>query len=711
MKIRALLPIPAFLVFLLLPTLLVIPQNALGAPDRVQEPSMGNQPLPGVGPAFSAYMVPFDFKQPGQFTVQIPWRLGPEATSCPLQVHAFMGYTWMLQEQIDLQVLGIDVEVNGEVLSFDAGPYTFSLNGDEQVIRKAGSKQPWWYRLYELPIRLFPPDQRSRVRVKIHRRGKSRRRFVPVPGVFGQSPDMRIDWKDSPYEGEEAGWFLFEIYRSSKALPSLTGFRSGDLHVHTEYTHHSFEYGGPIETYAAAAKAIGLDYATFTDHGHSFDSRENLEKFNQGATYPPFGPRQATELDAKWNEFVSRTRAISELPGRPFLGIVGTEVDVRAPSNDGHDYFCHALVYGHGKPIPAEGPNGIDVKIGPVKVRNGEKGRSGQADVFGADTLSLEGLLTDVVAGRFGDVYGPDSLVTYLSHPINKHDKFKENRVHIGHWWRWGFDDDPDELPRFYAEEAGRLRVSGFQVFNGNSIPYAEEIDPSIPYWDRILCDGLRMRPVRRNAIGGGSDTHGDLTSSSVRNSEPGLDYWRLSRKPDGDGFGTVRTLAACPDGLTAAGVLSALKHGQTVVTNGPAMLIGVDRNGDGKLIPGQDAIPSTRPGDEVRVDLGSPLKVNVVWNSTQEFGPVQEVRIVMGRPTGPEVVWRYRPAGQEGLEGAATVEIDAADLPEWVYLRGECVTREGQDVVKGERLIRRVERRAYTNPVWFQRGEGPGSW
>jgi hypothetical protein len=661
--------------------------------------------LAGTVWAGSAYMTLFDFHQPGEFTVGIPARLDPSATHCPLLVHGFFGYTWLLQEQIDLVIEGIDIEVNGKVLRLSEGPHTFTLAGDESIVRKAGSGRVWWYRIFDLPIDLFPVGRASTVYVKVHRSGRSRVAHLPVPPVFNRPPGMRIDAGESPYPDERPGWYRFSIYRSAAPLPSFPGLYSGDTHVHTEYTHSLPEYGGPLEMYAAAAKASGLDWATFTDHASAFDSAENLADFNRSSTFPPFQPRHATSPTAKWDELVRRTRVLAAAPGRRFVPIVGAEVDVRVPSNEGHDdYFCHLLVYGHARPIPAEGANGLDWRIAGVTLKRGERGASGRGDVYGADTLSLEGLLTGLAQGRFGDLYGAESLVACLAHPINRQDRFKPNPFHMGVWWRWGFDDEPDELPALYAPAPGRLGVSAFEIFNGNTVPYSVEVDPSVPYWDSILAEGLRMRPPRRNAIIGGTDSHGDFTSSPVRDSVVALSALHFFRKPDGDGFGTVRTLAACPRGLTEAGVLAAIRDGQSVVTNGPALVVGVDRDGDGQLVVGRDALPSTREGDEVAVDGTGTLDLDLAWRSTEEFGPVEEVRLVLGRSTGPRVVWSARPAGVEGFEGTARVGLAVGDLPEWSYARAECVTRSGLDVVKHGRLLRRVERRAYTNPVWVHR-------
>lgn len=652
----------------------------------------------------SANMTPLDFRQAGQFTVQVPWRIGPDAHSVPLLVHGYFGYVWFMQEQVDLLVRGVDVEVNGAPVRGD-GPHTFAFAGEEQVVRRAHSGRSFWYRLLELPVALFPVDRTSVVRVRIHRAGRG----ALVPPMFGRHPDMRVAPADSPYAGEAPAWFRFEVHRSAAPLPVLAGQAAGDTHVHTEYTHTQAEYGGPLEAYHRAAQAIGLDWATFTDHGACFDSAENLEKFNACSTYPPFAPRHGTALDSKWNEFVSRTRALAHSGSqRRFLGIVGIEADVRPPTTGPHDdYFCHLLVWGHGRVIPAEGANGIDWKVAGIPLRRGERGMSGTGDLYGADTPRLEPLLRDLSNGRYGRAYDAEPVV-YLAHPMNKQAEFTPNPLHIGVWWRWGFDDEPDELPALYAAAPGRLRVAGFQLLNGNSAPYGEEVDDGVAYWDRILCDGLRARPPVRTAVAGGSDSHGSLTSSSHRGSVVSLAALKYFRAADGDGFGASRTLAWCGASPSEAQVLEALANGRTVASNGPALGVGLDRDADGQLAPGADALPSTRPGDEIVAPAasagGSLVPITVQWRSTPEFGPVQEVRLILGRTSGSSVIWSARPDPAQALDGTTVIQLDAGTLPAWSYVRAECVTRKGEDVIRDGRLQRRRERRAYTSPVWISR-------
>jgi hypothetical protein len=643
----------------------------------------------------SANMTALDFRQAGQFTVQVPWRVGPSASSLPVVIHGFFGYTWFLQEQHDLLVRGVDVEVNGK------SAYTIGFSGGEEVVRPARSGRQWWYRVLELPLDLLPRDATSVVRVRIHRKGRSTT-GLPVPEMYDRLPDMRIDPAESPYPGEEAGWFRFEVYRSGQELPGFPGHYSGDTHVHTEYTHTQAEFGGPLEVYRRGAQSIGLDWATFTDHGGALDSKENLEAFNASSTHPPFGPRHGAGLDAKWNEFMTRTRQLASSPGRRFLGIIGTEADVRPPTSGAHDdYFNHLLVFGHAKAIPAEGANGVDWKIAGVPLRRGERGMSGLGDLYGEDTLRLERLLKDLACGRFGRAYGVDPVV-YLAHPINKQSYFQPNPLRIGVWWRWGYDDEPDELPALYQHAPGRLRVSGFQLMNGNFAPYTEEIDPGIPYYDGVLAQGLRARPPVRTALAAGSDAHGGLNSQSGRDSVVSLSAIKYFRSADGDGFGSSRTLVECPDGMTEPAVLDGLRHGRTTVTNGPALVVGHDVDGDGHLTAGRDRLPSTREGDEVEARADVPIRV--AWRSTPEFGAVEEVRLVLGRATGPTTLWTHRPGAAAGFEGAATVTVPLTELGAWSYVRAECVTRKGQDVIRKGKLMRRRERRAYTSPVWIRR-------
>ena len=85
-------------------------------------------------------------------------------------------------------------------------------------------------------------------------------------------------------------------------------------------------------------------------------------------------------------------------------------------------------------------------------------------------------------------------------------------------------------------------------------------------------------------------------------------------------------------------------------------------------------------------------------------------------------------------MGGKTMVTVSAGELPQWSYVRAECVTRSGEDVSlesngaapascldeialsdsdpalaegsveSGHRLLRRVERRAYSNPFWIQK-------
>jgi len=87
-------------------------------------------------------------------------------------------------------------------------------------------------------------------------------------------------------------------------------------------------------------------------------------------------------------------------------------------------------------------------------------------------------------------------------------------------------------------------------------------IEPWIADWRRLLIQNLN--PIRKIVITGGSDAHGDMNYSCSRTL---LDY-----ECNDNAAGKVRTLVYAP-GHNGNSVLSRLKKGNSIVTDGPVIL------------------------------------------------------------------------------------------------------------------------------------------
>lgn len=101
--------------------------------------------------------------------------------------------------------------------------------------------------------------------------------------------------------------------------------------------------------------------------------------------------------------------------------------------------------------------------------------------------------------------------------------------------------------------------------------------------------------------------------------------------------------------------VLDALRSGEFTVTDGPAMRIAIDVNGNGVIDDGD--VPM---GGDFEV-VGDSASLLVEWRSTPEFGPVREIHVYVGAQAGSHEGVVYAPQGH-GTGGAAPcVE---SDLP-----------------------------------------------
>ncbi|MDQ3565049.1 MAG: hypothetical protein M3436_13220 [Pseudomonadota bacterium] len=157
--------------------------------------------------------------------------------------------------------------------------------------------------------------------------------------------------------------------------------------------------------------------------------------------------------------------------------------------------------------------------------------------------------------------------------------------------------------------------------------------------WDRFLRKGLKPEETapltwlhkglpRKWFMGGGSDSHGDLNYR--RQGVPSLDRWCDSPVTD-TAIGRPRNLVLVSTPPTGGRysnrqVIDALRGGQFSVTNGPALRIGIDKNGNGKM----DDV-DLQMGATFEMFPGEHVPLLVEWKSTPEFGPIEEIDVYVG--------------------------------------------------------------------------------
>ncbi len=190
-------------------------------------------------------------------------------------------------------------------------------------------------------------------------------------------------------------------------------------------------------------------------------------------------------------------------------------------------------------------------------------------------------------------------------------------------------DDDPFRDPwRDYT-----LDFKGLEIWNGGNLP-----NEGLSKWKELLLNG------RKIFVEAGSDAHGDFNS----------------------GLGKSRTLVHSAT-FDNNGILSALKDGHSIMTNGPTVIFDI----------GGTNIGDTRDMSRGRINL------NVQWNSTPEFGTVKNIAIIKGIIGDREVVEKQ--IYPNSYSGSERITITSSQN---VYYRLEGISTNGNKV--------------YTNPIWI---------
>jgi hypothetical protein len=184
----------------------------------------------------------------------------------------------------------------------------------------------------------------------------------------------------------------------------------------------------------------------------------------------------------------------------------------------------------------------------------------------------------------------------------------------------------------------------------------------------------------------GGSDAHGDLNYAAYSNI--------LSSYATDNAMGKVQTVVHVPGSYgpgnlpPIADIMTAFRAGRSVVTDGPFLEIGLDRDDDGDWYEPADLMIA----DDGIADPTEYLPLKIRWASLPEFGPITSVRLIAGDGVGTSVLTTFDPDGSgQGYGGTATVDLSSFGLRGLHFLRAELLTTDGD-----------AGHRAYTNPIWI---------
>jgi hypothetical protein len=445
--------------------------------------------------------------------------------------------------------------------------------------------------------------------------------------------------------------FVLRTLLPEADLPRCPGWHYGDAHYHSEFTDNPYEYGGPLRVTAKAARALGLSWVTVTDHSYGLSRPKNDNE------------------EALGNRWQAYHKAISDMNTdyQDLLLVAAEEITVRE-----RVWGLHLLSFGNDF------------------VRD--------THVAGFGTLTMAEMFDKLIQS-------PDSNpgFIYAAHPSSSGYMWKDED------YATALDSDYanqfvglqlfNEKVQFSTKTArtmDRKHLAPFEMLgeDDRKRPWSEELRAGIrDHWvDRLLVPSLKAveqgKPLRKFFALAGSDCHMDFNLSF--RPHPAF----LIHHLNDNAFGKVRSLAYVPDDgsemLSEARLLSALRSGKVLLTDGPVVLVTVSQPGS------QDRFMM---GETATIPIGANLELHVEWKSTPDFGLIEDLKIYLGTPTG-EVDLSEKIRASICDKMASELESQASHIfDDWspgpCYLRIEAAA--SVDPESGEAMYA-----CYSNPIWI---------
>jgi hypothetical protein len=476
-----------------------------------------------------------------------------------------------------------------------------------------------------------------------------------------------VDWPNQD--------FYLRVQLNAPPLPRIANWYRGDMHYHCGYTDNPAERGYPLDVTKQAALQAGLDWMILADHSTDLSPERYREELDDVKKY----------RDGRL--MLIRGEEMTLASGKEAL--LTTVHMVAAPSPDDPD---------KGFPDPANPASDVVV--------------TGDGSITSAAMPIKDALARIVAAGGFA----------YAAHPFDPISPVMRGG-------KWDLDAD------FLAGDGKQLQsgLVGLEPWNRATNYTADDMrDPFCirPHqeasacfqpdkeanqyvrleegikagWQPLLKRGLQPRSDGKNAplfktfLAAGSDAHGDL------NFEASMDVTDFLGKPsrsingyaEDNALGRISTVVYAPEGMGVRGenVLRALREGRSVASNGPLLIAGFDRDSNGSLGDSEDV----GIGQDISCPLKSLPALQLLWVSTEEFGPFQSIRLIVGTSTGELAPVEVPVPSAKGLSSEGLVPFDLRQVlkegsGEWKYIRLEASTRNSA----------KEEFRCYTNPIWIR--------
>ncbi len=493
-----------------------------------------------------------------------------------------------------------------------------------------------------------------------------RRHFIggPFPSV-----DVRVSFRIEGWPRQET---YLRVRRNAPPLPALPGWYRGDPHYHSMFTDNAAERGYPLSVTKQAALQADLNWVLLTDHSTDLTPEKYTEEMREVGKY-----RDGRFLFIRGEELtVASSRQ----------GLLTTVHLLAAPSPEDPD---RGFARGTGEEVILTGDGSVASPALPLREALARVAAAGgfayAAHPFDPVSPILRGGAWDVDS----DFLGPEGK------------KLVPGLAGLEPWNR-GTNATADDARDPYCVQPGRDPGACFHP-DPEADQYARLEKGIEQGWRPLLRKSLEATagdagsPAFKVFLAAGSDAHGDwnyeATLDAVDFSKP---LRGITGYAEDNALGRLFTVVHCPRGMGRRGeeVLRALRDGNSVLSNGPILIAGFDRNGNGSLDDPEDILP----GGHVVFDSTLPPPLQIFWASSEEFGPLVSIRLILGSAAGEAAPQEIPVPAAESLASRGWHALDVgARLKElrgaWTTLRLEARTRNGAE----------EEFRCYTNPLWVR--------
>lgn len=518
-----------------------------------------------------------------------------------------------------------------------------------------------------------------------------------------------LEYNNIIFTDEEFG---LRVFRSDEDIPKQQNWYRGDTHLHTMYTENSAEFGLPLCSTKEAAKLIGLDWITCTDHTSDYDN------YGDG------------DIQTNWNKIQNESQFWNSKDSS-LIYIPGQEIAV----NNENDNLVHLLAYpdfNAPMSLPFLGDGDGDVSSTSISI-----------------DIALENLAN---ANGFA----------YAAHPFATADKLPTIPVNGGIWnlGDLGFPSNGDNFPitggniiannlslssDILSNQEGLLlkeALVGGQIWNGrsnlnisgingdesdgwgvldNSNPFSQVDTAGFGYHIKKFRQGQeivnhvnQLGLIEKNQdssflnwkmyYSGGSDAHGSFNFSNTGN-------FAGFGGVDDNAVGKISTLVYSPNGKGSNGthLLKALQNGNSTISDGPILTIGLSTDGN-------NATNEVILGNEIVLNSLNHKSyfLNLNYTTSYEFGEVVYLKLIVGTETGETAINLFL----DSLNGNQNISYNLNSVLEeilgkgnilydkYFYLRAELQTQTDYSNFSEIYRANYGIFHSFTNPIWIRINE-----